>query len=83
MNIIELDKEIEYIYEELYKDNSWQCRRSLVEDLFIALEDINEKGYERSLCSKFKVAKFKNIYSISFQKSDALYLPFYTSLVKH
>ncbi len=83
MNIIELDKEIEYIYEEIYKDNTWQCRQSVVAELFSLLENIRQKEYGRSFSSKFKVDRFVSIYCFSYRESRALYLPFYQSLVKY
>lgn len=83
MNIIMLDDQIGWLYEEVYKDHSWQCRQTIMEELFSSLEDIRQKGYERSLSSKFKIDKFVDIYCFSYRESSSLYLPFYQSLVKH
>lgn len=83
MNIIMLDDQIGWVYEEVYKDNTWQCRKDLVESLYKSLDEIKQKGYERSLSSKFKTDKFVDIYCFSYGTSSVLYLPFYRALVKH
>lgn len=83
MKIIELDERIDWLYEEIYKDNTWQCSQSIVEELFSLLEDIRQKEYGRSFSSKFKTDRFVSIYCFSYRESSVLYLPFYQSLVKY
>jgi hypothetical protein len=83
MNIIELDDLIDWAYEEVYKDNTWQCRQVVVAELYEALKTINCKEYGRSFSSKFKVDKFARLYCFSHSTSSVLYLPFYTALVKY
>jgi hypothetical protein len=83
MNIIVLDEQIDWIYEELYKDNTWQCRKTIVEELFLLLEEVRQKEYGRSFSSKFNTVRFVDIYCFSYRESKSLYLPFYKSLVKH
>lgn len=83
MNIIVLDEQIDWIYEELYKDNTWQCRQDVVEGLYRTLDEIKQKEYGRSFSSKFKTDKFVDIYCFSYSTSSVLYLPFYRALVKY
>lgn len=83
MSIILLDERIDWLYEEIYKDNTWQCRQSIVEELFSALDEIKQKEYGRSFSSKFKVDKFVDIYCFSCRETTVLYLPCYRALVKY